>query len=288
MEISPWLLRADLYNAPSFPANQFLPDSSASIWQPTVVTLITGQHEGVLVNARFTAEQGLELADWLKVTLGDKRLSTIFITHGHGDHWFNVKYLTERFSGVEVVATQESIDHMETQLTPDSTAFWDDVFHGLIDEASFEILAKPLADNKYTLEGHTLEAITVGHSDTEGTSFLHVPSLNLSVAGDILYNDVHMWMAESTFQCQRDAWIRSLDELEAFDPAIVIGSHHKPGGVDGAFNIEASRNYIRVFSKLVTESSNAKELYDKALDAFPTRLGKLVLWLGCQAIFSEV
>lgn len=281
------LLRADLYNSPAIPTSQRLPDGSVGLWQPTVVTLITGKHKGVLVDTLFTADQGVALGDWLEETLGDKQLSTIYITHGHGDHWFNVKYLTERFPGVEVVATQESIDHMKTQLTPELMEFWDDLFHGLIDEASFEILAKPLTNNKFTLEGHTLEAVTVGHSDTEGTSFLHVPSLNISVAGDIVYNDVHMWMVESTLQSQRDAWIRSLNELEKVDSAIVIGSHHRPGGVDGAFNIEASRDYIRVFSKLVGESNNAKELYDKVLDAFPTRLGKLVLWLGCKAIFPE-
>lgn len=176
MEISLSLLRVDLYNAPSFSTSEQLPDGSVGLWQPTVVTLITGKHEGVLVDTLFTAEQEVQLGDWLEETLGDKRRSTIYITHGHGDHWFNVKYLAERFPGVEVVATQESIDHMETQLTPDFMAFWDDVFHGLIDEALFKILAKPLTDNNFTLEGHTLEAITVGHSDTEGPSFLHVPS----------------------------------------------------------------------------------------------------------------
>ncbi|KAI8665832.1 Lactamase-B domain-containing protein [Fusarium keratoplasticum] len=278
-------LRADLYNASAIPTNKSLPDGSVGLWQPTVVTLISGKSEAVLVDTLFTSEQGVSLGDWIQDTLNGKKLSTIYITHGHGDHWFNLHYLVKRFPGVEVVSTQESIDHMSTQLTPEYRAVWHDLFPGQINEESFEIVAKPLKDNKFTLEGHTFEAVHAGHSDTDATTFLYVPSLNLTVAGDIVYNDVHMWMAESPSEKHRDAWIECLDKLEPYNPAIVIGSHHRPGGVDGAFNIGASREYIKTFSRLVKESKSAKQLYDSMLHAYPDRIGKLVLWLGCQAQF---
>ena len=280
-------LRADLYNAPAIPTNERLPDGSIGLFQPTVVTLISGLSEAVLVDTLFTSDQAVSLGDWIEETLGGKRLATIYITHGHGDHWFNVHYLVKRFPGVEVVSTHESINHMSTQLLPEFRAFWETTFPEQIDEASYEILAKPLKDNRFTLEGHSFEAVDVGHSDTESTTFLYVPSLNMIVAGDIVYNDVHMWMVESPSPSQRDAWIRSLDQLEAYQPAIVIGSHHRPGGVDGAFNIRASKEYIRKFSKLVQESSSARELYDSVLQSYPNRLGKLVLWLGCKAVFPS-
>ncbi|KAJ3528335.1 hypothetical protein NM208_g10247 [Fusarium decemcellulare] len=266
------LLRADLFNAPAILTSEHLPDGSSG---------------AVLVDTLFTIDQGVSLGDWLEDTLGGKRLATIYITHGHGDHWFNLRYLVKRFPGVEVVATQESIEHMSTQCTPEYRTFWQNLFPGQIDDGSFNIIAKPLKDNKFTLEGHALEAVPVGHSDCDNTSFLHVPSLRLAVAGDIVYNDVHMWMAEPPSKAHRDEWIRCLDRLETYSPSIVIGSHHRPGAVDGAFNIEASRQYIKTFSKLVEESKSAKELYDKVLAAYPNRIGKLVLWLGCKANFPS-
>ena len=278
-------LRADLYYTPPIPTGERLPDGSVGLWQPTVVTLISGQSEAVLVDTLFTTEQAVSLGDWLEETLGGRRLAAIYITHGHGDHWFNVKYLTKRFPGVEVVSTKASVDHMATQGTPELKAFWENLFPGQIDEQSFEILAKPLKDDKFTLEGHTFKAVTAGHSDTDGTTCLYVPDLSLVVAGDVVYNDVHMWMMESPSQDQRDAWMRSLDRLESYNPAIVIGSHHRPGGVDGAFNVGASKEYIATYSRLVKESGSPKELYDKVLDAYPRRIGKLVLWLGCKAQF---
>lgn len=255
------------------------------MWQPTVVTLISGASEAVLVDTLFTAEQAISLGDWIEETLGNRRLATIYITHGHGDHWFNLRYLTRRFPGVEVLSTQKSIEHMATQLSGPTRTFWEKTFPGQIDEESFEILAKPLRDNRFALEGHTFEAIDAGHSDTDATTFLHIPALSMVVAGDIVYNDVHMWMAESTSQAQRDAWIHALDQLEAVRPAVVIGSHHRPGGVDGAFNISASKEYVVTFGRLAGQSKSAKELYEKVLETFPNRLGKLVLWLGCNAMF---
>ncbi|KAH7125833.1 beta-lactamase-like protein [Dactylonectria macrodidyma] len=276
-------LRADLYNAPAIPTSEFLPDGSVGLWQPTVVTLISGQSEAVLVDTLFTSDQAVSLGDWIQETLNGRNLTTIYITHGHGDHWFNLSYLTNRFPGVEVISTQQSIDHMSTQLTPEYRTFWNNLFPGQIDEDSFEILTKPLKDNKFTLEGHAFEAVNVGHSDTDATTFLYVPALNMSVAGDIVYNDVHMWRTESPSQTDQEDWIEALDRLESYHPSVVIGSHHRPGGVDGAFNIGASREYIETFGKLVKESKAAKQLYDKMLSAYPNRIGKLVLWLGCQA-----
>lgn len=178
-------LRADLYNAPAIPTNKFLPDGSVGLGQPTVVTLMSGKSEAVLVDTLFTSEQGVSLGDWIQGTLDGKKLSTIYITHGHGDHWFNLHYLIKRFPGVEVVSTQDSIDHMSSQLTPEYRALWHDLFPEQIDEESFEVVAKPLKDNKFTLEGHTFEAVNAGHSDMDATTFLYVPSLNLTVAGDI-------------------------------------------------------------------------------------------------------
>ncbi|KAH8897279.1 Metallo-hydrolase/oxidoreductase [Thozetella sp. PMI_491] len=281
------LLRADLFATPALAANATLPDGSIGLWQPTVVTLVSGQSEAVLIDTLFTTDQAAALGDWIEETIPGKRLTTIYITHGHGDHWFNGPYMQKRFPGVEIVSTAHSIDHMATQLTPDLRQFWNELFPGQIDEDSFQILAKPLKDNKFTIEGHLFEAVDVGHSDTDETTFLHIPDLDMVVAGDIVYNDVHMWMRESTLQSQRDAWLRSLDKIAIEKPGIVVGSHHRPGGVDGAFNVGASKDYISTYSKLVAVAENAVDLYNKVLAAYPNRIGKLVLWLGCQAMFPS-
>ncbi|KAK4557118.1 hypothetical protein LTR86_006099 [Recurvomyces mirabilis] len=282
-------LRADLYNAPQIPTNLSLPGGEPALWQPTVLTLISGPTEAALVDVLFTMEQGVAIGDWLDEILGDKTLTTIYITHGHGDHWFNLHYLLARFPSAVALSTQESIDHMTSQVTGSQPAFWQTLWPGQIDPLVFDpdnIPVKPLDDNKFVIDGHTLEAINVGHSDTDNTTFLYASALDLAVTGDIVYNDVHLWMAESATEAQRDAWVKSLDELEAFHPGVVIASHHRLGGVDGAFNIEATRGYITTFGQLVKTATNANELYEKVLAAYPDRLGFVALWLGCMAQYQ--
>ena len=58
-------------------------------------TLIYGIRDAVLVDAFMTVKQANALADW--VASKGKNLTTIYITHGHGDHWFGVGTLLERF-----------------------------------------------------------------------------------------------------------------------------------------------------------------------------------------------
>ncbi|KAB2573537.1 hypothetical protein DBV05_g7834 [Lasiodiplodia theobromae] len=283
-------LRADLYNAPAIPTTSLLPDGTPGLWQPTVVTLISGATSAVLIDTLFTTDQGIALADWIAATLSpaNKTLATIYITHGHGDHWFNLRYLLTRFPGVRVLATRAAIDHMRTQQSPAMRGFWQTTFPGQIGDDAFEILVTALPDdNTFEVEGHKFVAVDAGHSDTDATTFLHVPALRMVVAGDIVYNDVHMWMAETLDDAGREAWVAALDRIEAVEPAVVVGSHHRLGGVDGVWNVEASREYVRTFGRLVGESGSAEELYGRVVEAYPGRVGRLVLWLGCKAAFAE-
>ncbi|KAB8236608.1 uncharacterized protein BDW43DRAFT_308286 [Aspergillus alliaceus] len=140
---------------------------------------------------------------------------------------------------MEVVATQDSVNHMATQLAREYRALWDGLFSRQIDTDSFQIGAKKLKDNRFSLEGHTFETAEVGHSDTDETTFLHSP-----------------------LQSWGGAWLVTLTLLESYNPAIVVASPHSPGAMDGAFSIGASKEYTSTFSQLVQELTSAKELYD--------------------------
>ena len=69
-------------------------------WSPSSATLIYGDHDAILVDTLITYDQVDALADWIE-TKG-RRLSRIYITHGHGDHWLGLARLTQRFPGRRV------------------------------------------------------------------------------------------------------------------------------------------------------------------------------------------
>ena len=66
-----------------------------------------------------------------------------------------------------------------------------------------------------TLEGHDLVIVEVGHSDTDDTSVLHLPDLGLVVAGDVIYNGVHMYLGESVAVGGFDPWRAAIEKVEA-------------------------------------------------------------------------
>jgi glyoxylase-like metal-dependent hydrolase (beta-lactamase superfamily II) len=56
-------------------------------------TLISGERDAVLVDA-LTVAQARDLADW--IAAHDKNLTAVYITHGHGDHWFGLSVILDR------------------------------------------------------------------------------------------------------------------------------------------------------------------------------------------------
>src|SRR6202023_3610694 len=101
------------------------------MWVANSSTLIYGERDAVLVDTFLTIEQSKTLLDW--VVASGKNLTAIYVTHGHGDHFFGLAPLLERFPGVKAVATAEVIGAMREQLSPASIeSFWRRLFPGEI------------------------------------------------------------------------------------------------------------------------------------------------------------
>ena len=81
-----------------------------AMFQAIASTLIYGKQDGVLVYAFMNVKQADALVDW--VAASGKNLTTIYITHGHGDHWFGIGALLERFPNARAVATPNVVKVM--------------------------------------------------------------------------------------------------------------------------------------------------------------------------------
>ena len=250
------------------------------MWVPTSATLIFGQRDAVLVDAFLTIEQARALMEW--VVESGKNLTTIYVTHGHGDHFFGLGTILNRFPDARAVATPGTVNVMRQQASPEYVAkFWNVRFPGQIPERI--VIADELQGNVIDLEGRDLVAIEVGHTDTEHTTCLHVPSVGLVVAGDAVYNDDHLYLVESNAQT-RSEWIAALDTIEALKPRAVIAGHKKPEKDDSPRIIEETRQYIRDFDRLAETTTTARELYDRMLELYPDRANPGALWGSARAV----
>jgi glyoxylase-like metal-dependent hydrolase (beta-lactamase superfamily II) len=259
-----------------------LPDGSTRMWSPITSTLIMGRRGAVLVDPPLTVEQADEVGDWIAAT--GRKLRQIYITHGHGDHWFGAIPLVQRFPGVTVRATEGTAKLMAAQNHPQFRAeFWDRVFPGqlpvgdpevtIVDEAGFE------------LDGVALLPVEVGHTDTDATTMLHVPDIGLLVAGDVVYNGVHLYLTESGGVTGIDEWLAALDTAEGLNPAIVIAGHKDPRAFDNPSQIQATRRYLTEARQLLRSSDSAEEFYNAMMHLHPGRINPGALWGAAITLF---
>ena len=281
-------LRANVYVVPPIPWE--LPNTGGrqgGVWSPTPLTLIHGEKEALLVDTPTTIDQTKMLIEWLEKTIPGKRLTTIYITHGHPDHWLGLSTLVKKYPNVRILSTAATLEHMKFDVRPGFFEIaWGAMFpNGQID-TNF-VYSEPLpADGKFEIEGHECVAMEVGHSDTRDSTILWVPDLKLAVCGDVVYGDVHQMLGEANTTELRNEWIAAIDKVAALKPETVIAGHKLDGELDGTFHLAASKQYIQNFEKLLPTCKSAEELQAKMLELYPTRFNPNVLLWGCKAAFG--
>ena len=258
-----------------------LPDGSPIISSPVASTLVLGERDTVLVDAPFTYDQIDRVGDWIEGS--GKRLAYIYATHGHGDHWFGADRIMRRFPGAIAYATEKTIAMMHQQATVGRAQRWDVDFPGLIPDSP--VVFEPIPAGGFMVEGHRCEAVEVGHTDTDDTTVLHVPSIGLVVAGDVAYNGVHQYLLES-----RDggiqAWLAALDIVEALKPRAVVAGHKNRALPDDPAILGQTRQYLVDAQQLLDEKPTPREFFDRMLALYPNRLNPGPVWYGALALLS--
>ena len=255
------------------------PGKEDLMWVANSSTLIHGERDAVLVDTLLTTEQSKTLLDW--VVASGKNLTAIYITHGHGDHFFGLAPLLDHFPRAKAVATPEVVKAMREHLTPAwIDNFWRRLFPGDIPDRL--LVAEPLEGNGLELEGRKLVAVNAGRTDTAHSTCLHVPSIGLIVAGDAVYNGIHPYLGETDTQSRLE-WISTLDKLEALNPKTVIAGHKVPANDDDPRIIAETRQYLRDFNRLNALTTTARELYDAMLEIYPDRVNPGSLWGAANA-----
>jgi glyoxylase-like metal-dependent hydrolase (beta-lactamase superfamily II) len=282
----PGPLRLDVFVAPYKPIVGLIPPMSQgeATWPATAVSLISGERDAVLIDALLVPEEAKRAVDWIRAT--GKNLTTIYITHGHGDHFFGLNTILAAFPKARAVTAAAVVPEAQGQVSPQLMGFWNAVFPGQIPE--HPIVPDALGGDVIDLEDHELRIIIVGQSDTGVSTIVHIPSLDAVIAGDVAYNGIHQWLAQTDHD-KRMGWIASVEKIEALEPRIVVASHKRPDARDDdpATILGNTKSYIRNFDRSLSESRSAQELVDRMMVLHGGLGNPYTLWTAAQGVFEQ-
>ncbi len=237
-------------------------------------TLVYGPTEAILIDAQFSMSEASALAE--QITAKGKKLKAIFITHPDEDHYLGTAVLHQRFPTTPIYMTANALgnfqktserkiagakkflgaDAPDTVPTPASLPST----HLLVDDKAVEIIAD--------LQGDVLDPTN---------SFIWIPSLRTVIAGDIAFNQVHVYLADSTEE-SRQRWQDSLKRIQSLHPRVVIAGHKKSADIgDSPQVLVATSEYLKAFETARKSAADANALVDSMKQTYPDYGSEVIL-----------
>lgn len=226
-------------------------------------TMISGGKDMIVIDPQFSLSEAHRLA--AEILESKKNLTTIYITHPHPDHFFGLAVLKQAFPSARAVALPATANAIKTAW-PARQKFWFATYGNNIpgpDPVVPEALTTPVL----TLEGEEFPITgPVQGSDGPGGSFVYIPSLQAVVTGDIVFDHVYFGVPRGK---AREDWSKTIDQITALNPAIIVPGHEGPGATRDMRSIQFMKKYIADWDANVAASKNAAEMKEKVLAQYP-------------------
>jgi glyoxylase-like metal-dependent hydrolase (beta-lactamase superfamily II) len=240
-------------------------------------TVVYGGHDAVLIDTQFLTNEARDLASLIKET--DRNLTTVYITHGHPDHYFGLAVIKPSFPNAKIVALPATIAGIKNGWDARRT-FWTPEFGADLPPAG-PILPEELQGNKLRLEGNELEIMGGLMGDAPNNSYVWIPSIRTVVAGDIVFSGSHFTVPKN-----HEDWFKTLDRIEALKPKVIVPGHQMAGAKNDVSAIGFMKKYMLDWDKALASSHSAAELKSKMKKEYPHLALERLLNSAADAAFA--
>jgi glyoxylase-like metal-dependent hydrolase (beta-lactamase superfamily II) len=245
-------------------------------WTNSIV--IEGIHEVMLVDAQLTKTNAEMVLRIIKAT--NKPLSIIYITHEHADHFLGLEVFKEAYPQVRILANSNVVDRIN-KVYQEKIDKW----KGLLgsDATSHVVAIGKYDDDSIRFENSKIEILKGLQGDTDANTMLWLPGQKTLIAGDVLFNDLHVYTAE-TDMAARKRWLDSLTKIRGLKPAAVIPGHSKVGApIDATSAIDFTEKYLLIFEKELKKAKTPDDLVKAMKEQFPSADLLLAIERGAKA-----
>jgi glyoxylase-like metal-dependent hydrolase (beta-lactamase superfamily II) len=250
--------------------------SDDQFWANSVI--IAGQHEVMLVDAQLTRKNAEKVLQEINAT--KKPLSIIYITHEHADHFLGLEVFKEAYPGVKIIANSAVVERIN-QVYQEKIEKWQKIFGS--GATSRVVTISKFDGNFVEFEGSRIEVLKHIRGDTDENTMLLIPGQGILIAGDVLFNDMHVYTAETDSKARRK-WLNSLNKIRELNPSVVIPGHSKVGApLDASTAIDFTENYLLVFEQELKTAKDPDSLINTMKEKFPSSDLLLAIERGAKA-----
>ena len=245
-------------------------------WTNSII--IEGTHEVMLVDAQLTKTNAERALQEIKETR--KPLSILYITHEHADHFLGLQVFEEAYPGVRIIASPAVVDRIN-KVYQDKIDKWKKI---LGSGATSHVVAIESFDGDFIdFERSKIEILKHIQGDTDENTMLWVPGQRILIAGDVLFNNVHVYTAEADSKA-REKWLNSLRKIRELKPAVVVPGHSKVGSpLDANTAVDFTENYLLAFEEENKKAKDPDSLINAMKKRFPSADFLLALERGAEA-----
>jgi glyoxylase-like metal-dependent hydrolase (beta-lactamase superfamily II) len=245
-------------------------------WTNSVI--IEGTHEVMLVDAQLTKTSAERVLREIRET--KKPLSIIYVTHEHADHFLGLEVFREAYPGVRIIANSAVTDRIN-KIYQEKVDKWKKI---LGSGATSRLVAIEKFDGNFIeFENSKIELLKDVQGDTDENTMLWIPGQRILIAGDVLFNNMHVYTAETDSKA-REKWLNSLNTIRELKPSVVIPGHSKVGApLDASSAIEFTENYLLVFEEELKKAKDPDSLINTMKERFPSADFLLALERGAKA-----
>jgi glyoxylase-like metal-dependent hydrolase (beta-lactamase superfamily II) len=245
-------------------------------WVNSVI--VEGTREVMLVDAQLTKTSAERVLQEVRET--KKPLSIIYITHEHADHFLGLEVFKEAYPGVRIIANSAVTDRIN-KVYLEKVDKWKKI---LGSGATSHVVAIEKFDGNFIeFEGSRIEVLKNIQGDTDENTMLWIPGQRILIAGDVLFNNMHVYTAETDSEA-RGKWLNSLQKIRESKPSVVIPGHSKVGApLDASTAVDFTENYLLVFEEELKKAKDADSLINAMKEKFPSADLLLAIERGAKA-----